>query len=266
MRERDVGNRRVTPARQYLDGRIKSLILDLTAPHAGERLLDIGCGAGENLRLFHQKGCVVSGLDSSQSLLDETRKKLENRVDLHLGEPADLPFSDNEFDLVTMIASLEYMKKPAEAIAEAIRVCRGRMFIGAMNPYSMIGIQGMLSNLFPFPPDASPSLRHFHIHSLSGMIRKCLPGVRIQWGSVIFLPWGWYNFASSLEEQLPVIKNPFGAFIGLSFSVTFSFIAVQDVIRKPAVVNGQNPAHCVVSGTSGKDMPSYFDGRKKSES
>jgi SAM-dependent methyltransferase len=260
MRERDVGNRRVTPTRQYLDGRIKSLILDLTAPHAGERLLDIGCGAGENLRLFRQKGCMVSGLDSSQSVLDETREKLENRVELHLGNPEDLPFSDNEFDLVTMIASLEYMKKPVEAIAEAIRVCRGRMFIGTMNPYSLIGIQGKLPNLFPFPSDATP--RHFHVHSLSAMIRKCLPGVRIQWGSVVFLPWGWYSFASSLEEQIPVIKNPFGAFVGLSFSVTFSFIAVQDAIRKPAVINGQNPAHVIVGGTSGKDMPAALVGDK----
>ena len=255
MREGDVGNRRVTPRSQYLDGRIKSLVLDLAAPHAGERLLDIGCGAGETLRLFHQKGCMVSGLDSSQSLLDDARTKLGNRAELYLGEPADLPFSDNEFDLVTMVASLEYMKKPVEAIAEAIRVCRGRVFIGAMNPYSMMGIQGMLPHLFGFPPDARSVLHHFHIHSLSGMIRKFLPGVRIQWGSVIFLPWGWYDFASSLEEQIPAIKNPFGAFLGLSFSVTFSLITIQDVIRKPAVINGQSPANLVVGGTSGKDMP-----------
>jgi SAM-dependent methyltransferase len=254
MCEGNVGNRRVTPRSQYLDGRIKSLILDLAAPHAGERLLDVGCGTGENLRLFHQKGCAVSGLDSSELLLDEARKKLENRVELQLGDPTDLPFSDNEFDIVTMIASLEHMPKPAEAVAEAIRVCRGRMFIGAMNPYSMIGIQGMLPGLFNFPPDAGVSPRYFHIHSLSGMIRKFLPGVRIQWGSVLFLPWGWYSFASSLEERIPMLKNPFGAFIGLSFSVTFSFIAVQDAIRNPAVINGQNPANLVVGGTSGKDM------------
>ncbi len=256
MRERDVGNRRVTPISQYLDGRIKSLILDLTVPHAGERLLDVGCGFGDNLRLFHQKGCTVTGLGSSEFRLDETRTKLENKGELRLGEPEDLPFSDNEFDLVTMVTSLEYIKRPVEAIAEAIRVCRGRMFIGVMNPYSILGVQGMLSTLFPFPPDANP--RHFHIHSLSAMIRKCLPGVRIQWGSVVFLPWGWYRFASSLEEQIPVMKNPFGAFLGLSFSVTFSFITVQDAIRKPQVLNGKNPAQVVASQTSG--TTSSFEG------
>lgn len=254
MRERDVNDRRITPARQYLDGRIKSLILDLSAPHAGEHLLDIGCGTGENLHLFRQKGCLVTGLDPASSNLDETRKRLENRADLYLGNPEELPFSDNEFDIVTMVTSLEYMKDPALAIAEAIRVCRGRIFIGAMNRYSMIGIQGLLSNLFSVPPEMKG--RYFHIPSLSGMIRQHLPGVRIQWGSVIFLPWGFYDAAATLEEQIPVMKNPFGAFIGLCFSVTFSFITIQDVIRKPAVLaKGGEPAHGVVRQSGGKSLP-----------
>ena len=32
---------------------------------------------------------------------------------------------------------------------EAIRVCRGRIFIGVMNCYSMIGIQGLLTKRSP---------------------------------------------------------------------------------------------------------------------
>jgi len=254
MRERDVHNRRITPARQYLDGRIKSLVLDLSAPHAGEHLLDVGCGAGENLHLFRQKGCVATGIDSSESNLEMTRKRLENRADLYLGDPEELPFSDNEFDIVTMVTSLEYMKNPALAIAEAIRVCRGRVFIGAMNRYSPIGLQGLLPVLFSLPGEAKA--RYFHIPSLSGMIRQHLPGVRIAWGSVIFLPWGLYDAAARLEEQIPVMKNPFGAFIGLCFSVTFSLITIQDVIRKPAVLaQGGEPAHGVVRQSGGKGLP-----------
>jgi SAM-dependent methyltransferase len=257
MRERDVSDRRITSARQYLDGRIRSLILDLTLPHGGEHLLDIGCGTGDNLRLFHQKGCVVSGIDSSPSNLDEIRKRLENRAALHLGDPEELPFSDDEFDLVTMIASLEHMKDPALAIAEAIRVCRGRIFIGLMNRYSMIGIQGLLSALFSVQPDAKA--RYFHISALSGMIRQNLPGVRIGWGSVIFLPWGFYEAAAKLEEQIPVMKNPFGAFIGISFSVTFSFITIQDVIRKPVVITpGGEPAHGAVRKAGEKGFSTLY--------
>ena len=68
------------------------------------------------------------------------------------------------------------------------------------------------------------------------MIRRQLPGVRIQWGSVIFLPWGWYDFATGLEERLPAMNNPFGAFFGLSFSVTFTFRTIQEIIREPVAL------------------------------
>lgn len=245
MRERDVGDRRITPARHYLDGRIKSLILDLSAPHGGERLLDIGCGAGDNLRLFRQKGCLVTGFDSSAANIDACGKRLENRAELHAGNPEELPFSDNEFDIVTMVASLEYMQNPALALAEAIRVCRGRIFLGLMNCYSIIGLQGRLPSLFSV--QTKEKAHYFHLPSVSGMVRQNLPGVRIAWGSVIFLPWGFYEAAARIEEQIPVMKNPFGAFIGLSFSVTFSFITIQDVIKKPAVTaRGGEPAHGVV--------------------
>ena len=149
----------------------------------------------------------------------------------------DLPYSDNEFDMVTLIHSLEYSNDPGIAIAEAIRVCRGRIFIGVINRWSLIGAQGNLQRLFS--PLDSPKPRFFHLAFLTGLIRRQLPGVRIRWGSVIFLPWGWYDFATSLEELLPVMNNPFGAFFGLTFSVTFSFRTIQEIIRKPTPLSAE---------------------------
>ena len=222
---------RATSTGRYLDGRIKSLILDLTAPRAGERLLDVGCGSGEHLNLFRQKGCDVAGIDPSPFLIDQASQRLRSRAELRIGTAEDLPFSDNEFDIVTLINSLEFTGNPGLAVTEAIRVCRGRVFIGVMNHYSVIGTQGRLNNLFPSPENAKA--RFFHLASLSAMIRRQLPGIRIQWGSVIFLPWGWYDFATGLEELLPVMNNPFGAFFGLSFSVTFTFRTIQEIIREP---------------------------------
>lgn len=228
---------RATPRGSYLDGRIKSLILDLTAPRAGEHHLDIGCGAGENLCLFRRKGCDVTGLDSSAALLDAARRGLQNRADLHQGQAEDLPFSDNEFDIVTLIASLEFMDDPGRAVAEAIRVCRGRVFIGAMNRLSAIGLQGRLPDLFQPPPGRKA--KFLHLSGLNAMIRNQLQGVRTQWGSVIFLPWGWYGRGAGLEERIPVMNNPFGAFLGLSFPVTFSFRTIQEAIREPAPLGAE---------------------------
>jgi len=229
---------RATSTGRYLDGRIKSLILDLTEPRAGERLLDVGCGSGEHLGLFRRKGCDVTGIDPSSFLIDQASQRLRSRAELRIGPAEDLPFSDNEFDIVTLIHSLEFTADPGQAVAEAIRVCRGRVFIGVMNRYSLIGAQGRLSHLFP--PPAGQNARFFHVASLSAMIRRQLPGVRIQWGSVIFLPWGCYDFATGLEERLPAMNNPFGAFFGLSFSVTFTYQTIQEIIREPAALAPKN--------------------------
>ncbi|MHB9097194.1 MAG: class I SAM-dependent methyltransferase [Syntrophales bacterium] len=241
-------DRRATSAGRYLDGRIKSLILDLAAPRAGERLLDIGCGSGDHLSLFRKKGCDVTGIDRSPALLEMARQRLENRAELREGPAEDLPFSDNEFDIVTLINSLEFTEDPGRAIAEAIRVCRGRVFIGVMNRYSLIGAQGRLLNVFNAPVSMSP--RSFHLAALTAMIRSQLQGVRIQWGSVIFLPWGWYPFSAGIEERIPVMNNPFGAFFGLAFSITFSFETIQQIIREPVALNAepQQPMPGVVSG------------------
>jgi len=230
---------RTTSAGRYLDGRIKSLILDLTVPRAGERLLDIGCGTGDHLSLFRKKGCDVTGLDPSPLRLDLARQRLEHRAELRQGRAEDLPFSDNEFDIVTLITSLEFTDDPAQAIAEAIRVCRGRVFVGLMNRYSLIGAQGRLPYLFN--PPLLPKSRFFHLPSLTPMIRRQLRGVRIQWGSVIFLPWGFYDLGAGLEEWVPVMNNPFGAFLGVSFPVTFSFQTIQEALREPVALNNADP-------------------------
>lgn len=236
-----------TPTGRYLNGRIKSLILDLTSPRAGERLLDIGCGSGDHLNLFRKKGCDVTGIDSSPLMLDLARQRLAHRAQFHEGRAEDLPFSDNEFDIVTLITALEFTDDPGLAVAEAIRVCRGRIFIGTMNRYSPIGIQGRLRSLFN--PSIGTKTRFFHLASLTAMIRSQLQGVRIQWGSVIFLPWGWYGFGTGLEERIPVMNNPFGAFFGLSFPVTFSYQTIQQTIREPVALNreGRQPVPGVVS-------------------
>ena len=237
---------RATRRGRYVDGRVKSLILDLTAPRAGERLLDVGCGDGEYLGLFRRKGCNVAGIDPSSPLLDHASQRLRGRAELRVGPAEDLPFSDNEFDIVTLITSLEFAEDPALAIGEAIRVCRGRVFIGTINRWSLIGLQGRLGDLFN--PRTLAVKHFFHLASLAPMIRRHLPGVRIQWGSVLFLPWTWYDFSTGLEERIPVMNNPLGAFYGLAFPVTFSLQTIQEVIREPVALkpDGRNPMPGVV--------------------
>lgn len=237
---------RETPTGHYIDSREKSMILDLTQPRGGERLLDVGCGTGDHLWLFRRKGCDVTGIDPSAPMLDMARQKLGHKADFYLGQAEDLPFSDDEFDIVTLITSLEFTADPVQAIHEAIRVCRGRVFIGVVNKFSCLGLSRRLTGFYR--PSIYDQARFFGISELATTIRRQLAGVRIRWGSVIFLPHGWYGFAKGIEECLPVMNNPFGAFLGLTFSVTFTQVTIQEPIRESMIMEskGRQPLPGVV--------------------
>jgi len=220
-----------TPLGQYMDTREKQLIIDLLAPRPGERILDVGCGTGNHLHFFQKRGCHVTGVEPSTAMLEIAILKLEDRAELKLGFAEDLPFSDNEFDIVTMITSLEFSDDPVAALREAIRVSRDRVFLGVLNKYSFLGgyrkIQGR------FKTSIYNEARFYSIGELLSLIGSILGPVKVRWGSVVFLPQAFYSFAAGVEERIPVQKNPFGAFIGLVFSVVYQYRTLQDAIREP---------------------------------
>jgi ubiquinone/menaquinone biosynthesis C-methylase UbiE len=218
-----------SPIGRYVDTRGKRLILDLLAPKEGERLLDVGCKTGNHLLFFRRAGCDVTGIDSSLSMLETARKKLGNRADFHSGSPEDLPFSDNEFDVVTLINCLELVENPQKAIEEAIRVSRERVFLGFLNKYSFNATQREKSGIFPL--SLYNDARFFSIREVNNIVKSVLSDTSIRWGSVIFLPLGWYTFAAGIEERIPVIKNPFGSFVGLTFPVVYTRRTLQDPIQ-----------------------------------
>jgi len=222
---------------QYIFSRQKELILELVAPHAGERLLDVGCGTGNHLQIFREKWCSVTGIDSSTAMLEIARKKMGSHIDLQLGKAEDLPFSDDEFDIVTMINALEVAQNPKKAIAEAIRVCRGRIFIGFLNNYSFVGTKQMLKKIFGFP--ISEKIRFFSIEEIKEMVGSIIGPAEIKWGSVIYFPTIVYDIATELEELVPHAKNPLGAFVGLTFPVKYTYRTAQSPIMESFKLNAE---------------------------
>lgn len=215
---------------RYMDTREKQLIADLLAPRPGERILDVGCGTGNHLLFFQKRGCHVTGVEPSAAMLDRARLKLEERADLKSGFAEDLPFSDNEFDVVTLITSLEFCHDPGAALREAIRVSRDRVFLGVLNKYSILG--GCRKMQGYFTASVYNDAHLYSIGELLSLIGSILGPVRVRWGSVLFLPQRFYPFAAEVEERIPVRKNPFGAFLGLVFSVVYQYRTLQDPVRE----------------------------------
>ncbi len=210
---------------RYFFSRQKKLILELLAPHAGEKMLCIGDDVSDYLQIFQNKWCQLTGFVSSEEILRAARGQMGEGLELHYGQVEDLPFSDDEFDVVFVIKVLETARSPQKVIAEAIRVCRGRVFIGFLNKYSFAGTHQNLKRMFGFP--IAENIRFFSIDEMKDMTRGLIDTQTIKWGSVIYFPTIIYNISKELEELVPHMKNPLGAFVGFTFPVKYIYQTVQ---------------------------------------
>src|SRR5271166_2861629 len=136
--------------RHHLDITAKTIrLMDL---RPGERVLDLGCGAGWATRLLARLvadgpegfGQVV-GIDVSDEMIRRARtasKDFENILYVW-GSAQQIPWEENFFDKMLSVESFYYYADQERALAELFRVMapRGRMFILINlykdNPYSL---------------------------------------------------------------------------------------------------------------------------------
>lgn len=87
------------------------------------RVLDVGCGAGANLRLLSDLGLPsVMGLDPNRSSIRFCREKELGEIEQ--GKLEQLPFAAESFDLVLATDVLEHIDEDRLAVEEIRRVLR----------------------------------------------------------------------------------------------------------------------------------------------
>ena len=96
----------------------------------GDRIADIGAGAGEYSLYFAKSGYDVSAVELADRNIEAFRKKLtaDDRVELRQGNAVDLSFwPDAAFDMVLLFGPLYHLHREEDrqrCIAEAKRVCK----------------------------------------------------------------------------------------------------------------------------------------------
>ena len=88
---------------------LRGLGLKTLPPREGMDVLDVGCGSGIQLAAYQEAGCRVSGIDTSQAMLNVAHRRLRERADLRLGDAARMPYPDGAFDLVLAATVLHEM-------------------------------------------------------------------------------------------------------------------------------------------------------------
>jgi len=104
-------------------------VLELLAPRAGERILDLGCGDGVLTAKLAAMGCDVVGVDGSPAQIEAARKL---GLDARVMDGERLSF-EAEFDAVFSNAALHWMRNPDAVIAGVWRALRpGGRFVAEL--------------------------------------------------------------------------------------------------------------------------------------
>ena len=125
----------------------------------GARVLDVGTGAGSFLRVVSERGAEPVGIDASEALVELARRRLPG-ADIRVGDMEDLPFGDDEFDLVAGFNSFFFANDMVAALREAGRVARpgAPVIVGVWGRHDRCQLEAMKEIARPYfpprPPDA----------------------------------------------------------------------------------------------------------------
>src|SRR6185312_16874145 len=123
----------------------------------GMRVLDVGCGTGNQSIPAARTGAVVTGVDIAPNLLEQASERAKReglKIDFHEGDAEALDVGDGEFDVVMSKFAAMFAPRPELVAAEFLRVCRrgGLIAMGNWTPASFIATQSVITAKFVPPP------------------------------------------------------------------------------------------------------------------
>jgi trans-aconitate methyltransferase len=186
-------------------------VLELLAPKASDRVLDLGCGDGVLTKKIRDLGCEVVGVDASAEQIAAARKL---GLDARVASGETLEFS-TEFDAVFSNAALHWMKRARDVVAGVHRALKpGGRFVGEFGGRGCVhavrtalvaslvkrGIDGesLVPWYFPSPAEYATHLENagFRVDSIALFPRPTpLPGDILGWLE---------TFGQSFTGALPV--------------------------------------------------------------
>jgi ubiquinone/menaquinone biosynthesis C-methylase UbiE len=109
---------------------VRTCVVELSGVKAGDWVLDVGCGSGDQVFHFAQKGAIAAGVDENPNMIELAEKNWErrrfNQATFDIASAAELPFPDGYFDIVSISLALHEMERDErnKAVSEMKRVVK----------------------------------------------------------------------------------------------------------------------------------------------
>jgi ubiquinone/menaquinone biosynthesis C-methylase UbiE len=188
-------------ARQRIDAAL--------AARAGDRVLDVGCGTGEQVRALAARvgptGRAV-GLDPSETMLAEARARGRGArapAEYRPGDVYALPFPDDAFDACLAEKLFTHLADPERALAELYRVTRagGRVVVASSD----------METLVVDAPDRALTrriLNHFSDSLVNGRVGRQLPRLFREAGFADIAVWPVTEVVTDLAQAAGAFDFP----------------------------------------------------------
>lgn len=152
----------------FVNERLEEITAEFSVYRNSNRLLDIGCGAGNLLQAARRNGWHAQGLDVSAGAVKHVRGL---GFDVFEGELHDAAFPSQHFDVITAAELLEHLVDPRPLLNEVARILRPGGLFWTTTPHAR-GLSGRVLGLnwrCVWPPE---HLQLFSIRGLTKLLRE----------------------------------------------------------------------------------------------
>jgi SAM-dependent methyltransferase len=201
--------------------RAKKIFSHIPKERSPVRILDLGCGRAQLLKIFAGFGCECYGIERQGFVLPT----LPDGVRIYTRPLDQIKFEDAYFDAVILWHSLEHLDQPAETLKEACRILKpqGLLVIAAPNFSSL---QQRLFRNGWFHLDLPRHRYHFDPRNLAAHLDRM--GFHIAWKTTYSFEQNPYGFIQSFMNRISGAKiNQFYTLLksrGSSYQDRFIFV------------------------------------------
>jgi len=118
---------------------VSEVLCEAVDVHAGTAVLDIACGTGNTALAAARRGCRVTGIDLTPTMLEQARQRAAAErlaIAFQEGDAEHLPFEAATFDTVLSTFGIMFVPDRTQALQEMLRVLTPGGTIGLANWWS----------------------------------------------------------------------------------------------------------------------------------